>query len=242
MNALTAAFLSRRGAMRGLLSKAIANMAAQSSGPGSDYAGRGGRFDDDTCLRRRETAEPLRRRIHFSPVLATPRFDAGQWPTAWHDPRRPDGNSIESTDAAFPLNWSPTRCPAHADAHRPLPVADVHPGRELYRDEPVDATARRLRTGDRARLTSATSPEELRVARSPARLRLMCGGFAPLRDSVVPRHRVNGGTPLTTSTRRGHQCQPGMRADPVLSNVTLQDKLGGSSSFYDTRVDVQKVA
>ena len=33
-----------------------------------------------------------------------------------------------------------------------------------------------------------------------------------------------------------------MRADPVLSNVTLQDKLGGSSSFYDTRVDVQKVA
>jgi hypothetical protein len=43
-------------------------------------------------------------------------------------------------------------------------------------------------------------------------------------------------------TRRvGITANPVMRADPVLPNVTLQDKVGGSASFYDTYVDVVRV-
>jgi hypothetical protein len=32
-----------------------------------------------------------------------------------------------------------------------------------------------------------------------------------------------------------------MRSDPGFPNVTLQDRVGGSASFYDTRVEVQKI-
>ncbi len=42
---------------------------------------------------------------------------------------------------------------------------------------------------------------------------------------------------------RGAGIQPTvvMRLDPYVGNVTLQDKIGGSASFYDTRVNIEKV-
>ena len=44
------------------------------------------------------------------------------------------------------------------------------------------------------------------------------------------------------STRAaGIAANPIMRADPVKSNVSLQDKIGGSVSFSNTRVQVAKV-
>ena len=40
---------------------------------------------------------------------------------------------------------------------------------------------------------------------------------------------------------KGVSANPVMRLDPVLKDVTLQDSIGGSASFYDTKVKVEKV-
>jgi len=40
---------------------------------------------------------------------------------------------------------------------------------------------------------------------------------------------------------RGCSANPVMLLDPHLKDVCLQDPIGGSSSFYDTRVAVEKV-
>ena len=55
-------------------------------------------------------------------------------------------------------------------------------------------------------------------------------------------YKVNGVASSSEPTRaNGIASSPIMRADPQKPNVTLQDKIGGSSSFYDTRVQVVKV-
>jgi len=56
-------------------------------------------------------------------------------------------------------------------------------------------------------------------------------------------YRLNG-TLTTWDARRGRglNSNPIMRTDPHLPNVTLQDPIGGSSSFYDTMVKVERVS
>lgn len=54
--------------------------------------------------------------------------------------------------------------------------------------------------------------------------------------------QVNGADVAHDPTRgKGLTVNSIMRLDPVLGNVTLQDKIGASASFYDTRVQVTKV-
>ncbi len=54
--------------------------------------------------------------------------------------------------------------------------------------------------------------------------------------------KVNGEDSAHDPTRgKGVQANTIMRLDPHLGNVTLQDKIGGSASFYDTHVQVTKV-
>jgi anaerobic selenocysteine-containing dehydrogenase len=56
-------------------------------------------------------------------------------------------------------------------------------------------------------------------------------------------HQVNGvNTAYDASRGAGLNANRVMRSDPGFPNVTLQDRVGGSASFYDTRVEVQKVA
>lgn len=52
-----------------------------------------------------------------------------------------------------------------------------------------------------------------------------------------------GGTLTGWDARRGRglNSNPIMRTDPHLPNVTLQDPIGGSSSFYDTMVKIERV-
>ena len=55
-------------------------------------------------------------------------------------------------------------------------------------------------------------------------------------------NKVNGVDSDFDGTRAaGIAANPIMRADPVKSNVSLQDKIGGSASFSNTRVRVTKV-
>ena len=112
---------------------------------------------------------------------------------------------------------------------------------------PVDAATRNLRTGDRAKLTSASSPAGVEG------LVKVTGTVAP--GVVAVSHhfghwemssraqQINGvNTAYDASRGAGINANQVMRADPVLPNVTLQDRMGGSASFYDTRVEVAKVA
>ena len=111
----------------------------------------------------------------------------------------------------------------------------------------VDVTACGLRTGDRAKLTSASSPGGVEG------LVRVTGTVAP--GVVAVSHhfghwemssraqQVNGvATAFDASRGAGINATQVMRSDPAFPNVTLQDRIGGSASFYDTRVEVKKVA
>jgi anaerobic selenocysteine-containing dehydrogenase len=104
-----------------------------------------------------------------------------------------------------------------------------------------------LRTGDRAKLFSESAPAGIE-------------GLVQVTNTVAPgvvavahhfghwemssrAHRINGtDTAYDVSRGLGLNANQVMRADPALPNVTLQDKLGGSASAYDTRVQVRKIA
>lgn len=54
-------------------------------------------------------------------------------------------------------------------------------------------------------------------------------------------YKIDGETQAYDATRgAGLHCNTLMRLDPNLGDVCLQDKVGGSASFYDTRVRVEK--
>lgn len=57
------------------------------------------------------------------------------------------------------------------------------------------------------------------------------------------RPREEDGIDQDFDPSRGAGIQPNviMRLDPYVGNVTLQDKIGGSASFYDTRVNIERV-
>ena len=111
---------------------------------------------------------------------------------------------------------------------------------------PVDANARSLRTGDRCRITSATNPTgvigRVRITNT------VCPGVIAVShhfghwDMSARPSKVNGQDSSHDPSRgTGLNSNLVMRADPALPNVTLQDKIGGSASFYDTRVQVEHV-
>ena len=110
----------------------------------------------------------------------------------------------------------------------------------------VDATSRSIRTGDLVKVVSASLPAGAE-------------GLARITETVRPgvvavahsfghwemsskSYQVNGVASDSDPSRGvGIASNPIMRADPQLPNVALQDKLGGSVSFYNTRIDVVKV-
>ncbi len=118
----------------------------------------------------------------------------------------------------------------------------------------VDAEARGLKDGDTARLVSASLPNsefdlgDGRTYRVQGRVRVTEG----IRPGVVSvswsyGHWAYGsntvmvdGVEIPGDARRasGLCANPVNRLDPVLGDVCLTDPIGGSASFYDTRVDV----
>jgi anaerobic selenocysteine-containing dehydrogenase len=158
------------------------------------------------------------------------------------------GQSIATQDSALPLQLITYKLAWHSQMHTArYPWLMSVQAENFMEMNPVDASARNLRTGDRARLTSASLPAGVE-------------GLVQVTNTVAPgvvavshhfghwemssrAHRVNGtNTAYDASRGTGINANVVMRADPVFPNVTLQDRVGGSSSFYDTRVEVVKVA
>jgi len=235
--------------------KAIANMAAQSGGPGVDYVlARGGRFADHTTAYDGEKlANRFGGRIYFfSEKLAT-KHDSmtGQYFDGlghYEPPADITGQPIAARDSWLPLHLVTYKKSWHTQMHTiRYPWLVSVEAENFIEMNPVDAGWRHLRTGDRARLFSASSPEGV-------------VGLVKVTETVAPgvvavshhfghwemssrAHRVNGVNIAYDASRgAGINAAQIMRADPAFPNVTLQDRIGGSASFYDTRVEVVKVA
>ena len=235
--------------------KAIANVAAQSGGPGSDYVlARGGRFADYTqAYDGEKLLNRFGGRIHFFNEKLATKHDSmtGQLFDGmghYEPPADITGQAIATQDSALPLQLVTYKKSWHTQSHTiRYPWLVSIQAENFIEMNPVDATARGLRTGDRARLTSASSPEGVE-------------GLVQVSGTITPgvvavshhfghwemssrAHRVNGVNIAYDASRgAGINANQVMRADPAFPNVTLQDRIGGSASFYDTRVEVVKVA
>ncbi len=110
------------------------------------------------------------------------------------------------------------------------------------------AAARGIRTGDEVQLTTASSsavPDT--VGRAYVTETIRPGVVAVAHsfghwEMSSKSYKVDGADSDFDGTRAaGVSANPIMRVDPQIGNVSLQDKIGGSVSFYDTRVQVTKV-
>ncbi len=119
-----------------------------------------------------------------------------------------------------------------------------------------DAAARGIKSGDRARIVSASLPTgtfdlgdgrtykveadvEVMEGMRPGTIALSWRGHWAYgsNDVVIDGHTIKG-EPARAS---GTVPNPAMRIDPVVGDVCLTDPIGGSASFYDTKVRVEKV-
>lgn len=154
------------------------------------------------------------------------------------------GNSI--MDSSYPFQLITFKRVLHGQARtHQLPwLMGIEPENfvELNR---ADAQVLGVETGDRVRVSSASNPAGI-----VGRAKVVEG----LRPGVVAishhyGHWQNGavswyenGRELPADPSRGAGISPNqiMRLDPYLNNVSLQDKVGASCSFYDTRVKVER--
>ncbi|MHC4605920.1 MAG: molybdopterin-dependent oxidoreductase [Planctomycetota bacterium] len=107
-----------------------------------------------------------------------------------------------------------------------------------------DAASMGIRTYDKIRLTSPTGSE---VGRALVTEGIRPGvvatahHFGHWEHSSRPHSEDGTNQSYDASRKAGIQTNPIMRLDPVLGDVTLQEKIGGSCSFSDTRVKVEKL-
>lgn len=110
------------------------------------------------------------------------------------------------------------------------------------------ADARRLDLwdGDFVKLTSASNSKGV-IGRIKVTERIRPGVLAVSHsrgrwEAGSRAYRVDGKMVKADPRRaKGLTINPILRTDPVLGNVTLQDPIGGSAAFYDTKVKVEKV-
>ncbi len=238
----------------GYWGQAIKGMAESAGGPGMDTVlARGGRFDDATTAYdgARLAIRFSGRIFFFAEVLSTKRDSiTGQFFDGmgkYEPPADMLGRSIAARDSSLPLHLVTYKMSWHSQMHTVrYPWLMSVQAENFIEMNPEDADARDLQTGDRARLFSASSPEGVEG------LVLATGTVAPGVVAVSHHfghwemssraHRVNGRNEAFDASRgAGINAAQIMRADPVFPNVTLQDRIGGSASFYDTRVNVQKI-
>jgi len=238
----------------GYWGQAIANMAADAGGPGRDYVlARGGRFADyTTAYDGDKLASRFGGRIYFfNEKLATKRDSmTGQYFDGmghYEPPADITGQSIATQDSALPLQLVTYKMSWHSQMHTSrYPWLMSIQAENFMEMNPVDANARGLRTGDRARLASASSPAGVeglvRVTGTVAPGVVAVSHHFGHWEMSSRAHQINGvNTSYDASRGAGINAAQIMRADPVFPNVTLQDRIGGSASFYDTRVEVVKV-
>jgi anaerobic selenocysteine-containing dehydrogenase len=235
--------------------QAVQNLAQTDGGPGVEAVlARGGRFEDFELA---YDGEKLRHRfggrIHFfSEKLATTRDSmTGQYFDGMgkYEPITDAlGRPVATLDADYPLQLVTYKKSWHTQMHTiRYPWLVSIEAENFIEMNPVDAAARGLRTGDRARLFSASLPQGVvGLVRTTHTLTpgvvAVSHHFGHWEMSSRP-HQVNGvNTAYDASRGAGLNANQAMRADPALRNVTLQDKIGGSAAFYDTRVELEKAA
>jgi len=110
----------------------------------------------------------------------------------------------------------------------------------------TDANARGIRTGDEVVVTSPTLPDGA-VGRAFVTETIRPGVLAIAHSfghwEMSSKAYARDGTQSSFDSSRaaGIASSPIMRTDPVKSNVAVQDKVGGSVSYFDTQVQVAKV-
>ena len=111
----------------------------------------------------------------------------------------------------------------------------------------ADARVYGLRGGDLVKVTSASNTKGV-VGRLHVGERIRPGVIAMSHSRG--RWEINSRaygldgqlTDVAPIRGAGVTCNPILRLDPAIGNVTLQDPIGGSASFYDTKVKVERLA
>ncbi|MBI2431745.1 MAG: molybdopterin oxidoreductase, partial [Candidatus Hydrogenedentes bacterium] len=157
------------------------------------------------------------------------------------------GNPIETQDSAYPLQLVTYKYAWHTQMHtiRYPWLVSVLPENFVEMNS-VDAAARGIASGDLVRVSSASSPEgvigpALAVETVRPGVVAISHHFGHWQMSSRP-HEIDGENSAFDPSRAAGISPNGiMRKDTVIGNVTLQDKIGGSASFYDTFVQVSKI-
>lgn len=100
-----------------------------------------------------------------------------------------------------------------------------------------------LKTGDMVRIISPTGEVRGRVRLTPCMKRgivAIAHSFGHWEQGSRPHYIDYSPTQYDSSRGAGIPANPIMRLDPHLGNVCLTDPIGGSASFYDTRIKVVK--
>ncbi len=163
-----------------------------------------------------------------------------------YDPiRNADGTLVEDTE--FPLHLVTFKTAIHAQARTAnLPWLMLLEPENFVLINPADAAPLGIETGTRVRLTSHSDRRGV-IGRAQVTERVRPGVVAVSHhyghwELHSRPHQIDGVTqPYDASRGAGIQVNPIMRLDSFLRNVTLQDKIGCSASFYDTRVRVERV-
>ncbi len=232
----------------------IANIGAQDGGPGLDYVlAHGGRFENyDQAYDGEKLKHRFSGRLYFFTEKLAKTHDSitGQYLDGLgkYEPiADAGGTAVPAADSSYPLQLVTYKKAWHTQMHtmRYPWLASIQPGNFVEMNS-VDAAARGVRTGDEVRLASRTIPNGI-VGHARVTETVMPGvvavshHFGHWAMSSRP-YKVNGAdTAYDASRGAGIQSTVIMQLDPYLGNVTLQDKIGGSASFYDTQVQVARV-
>ncbi len=151
------------------------------------------------------------------------------------------------TDPAYPFQLITYKLVQHAQARtQNLPWLTCWMPENFIDMNTSDAAALGLRDYDKARISSASAPNGV-VARVRVTEGIRPGvvavshHFGHWQQSAIPW--TSDGTPQPADPSRSLGIQPNviMRLDPSMGDVSLQDKIGASCSFSDTRVKIEKV-
>ncbi|MHC4093659.1 MAG: molybdopterin-dependent oxidoreductase, partial [Planctomycetota bacterium] len=234
----------------------IENIGLEDGGLGLNTAlARGGRFNDPgTEYADGHMNKVYGKRIYLfaEPMATTKDSITGEHyeGTPKYDPPADvQGNPVATFDSAYPLQLLTYKQSWHSMARTAsLPwLMSILP-ENLVEMNSQDAAARGIRTGDEVQLTTASSSAAPDTVGRALVTETVRPGVVAVAHSFghwemsSKSYTVDGVASDSDSTRAaGITANPIMRTDPQIGNVALQDKIGGSVSFYDTRVQVTKV-
>ena len=232
----------------------IENIGLEGGGPGLEHVlARGGRFAEagsEYVGGHMKKVDGVRLHLFVEPMASTRDSILGTYfegTCHYEVPADIRGNAVDVFDAAYPLRLVSYKHAWHSMS-RTICVpwlVSVLPENFVEMNR-VDAESRGIRTGDSVSVVSASLPGGA-VGRAYVSETIRPGVIAIAHSfghwEMSSRTHTVGGVEVGGDPARavGIAANPIMRADPNQTNVALQDKVGGSASFFGTRVQVAKV-